>query len=104
MLLKPVSLSLSLLCLPSFVDQKAVFSYVSEIGDEPRALATPPVVTATEQGAVVEEAALVATQPKDPLYAYTVAVGKKPSLASHWFHDAQEVGELLLTLTNEVRE
>lgn len=80
---------------------------MSEIGDEPCAQATPPVVTTAATGnkiapVVVEEAPLVATVPRDPLYAYTVAVGKKPTLASHWVHDAHEVGELLLTLTGGV--
>uniref|UniRef100_A0A7S1D6K9 Trehalose 6-phosphate phosphatase n=1 Tax=Cyclophora tenuis TaxID=216820 RepID=A0A7S1D6K9_CYCTE len=105
-----------ILCMGDDVsDEKmfaSVYSYVSEIGDEPFAQATPPIVTTGGAGGVkknpalvVEEAPLEATEGgrPDPLYAYTVAVGKKPSsLASHWLQDAIEVGALLLTLTGGV--
>ena len=36
---------------------------------------------------------------RDPMYCYTVAVGKKPSRASSWVNDAQAVAELLVTLS-----
>lgn len=76
-------------------------SYVSEIGDEENAQGTPPVVGA--DGTVVqEEAPLRSTEFRDPMYAYTVAVGKKHSHASHWLQDAEEVGQLLTTLTGGV--
>jgi hypothetical protein len=40
-----------------------------------------------------------ATEIRDPMYCYTVAVGKKPSHASHWVEDAEAVALLLVTLT-----
>lgn len=36
---------------------------------------------------------------RDPMYCYTVAVGKKPSRASSWVNDAQAVAELLVNLS-----
>jgi hypothetical protein len=36
---------------------------------------------------------------RDPMYCYTVAVGKKPSHASQWVEDAEAVAHLLVALT-----
>jgi len=71
----------------------AVFSYVAELGDEENAPPTTPVV-----GEIPEPAQN--TVVKDPLYCYTVAVGKKPSHASQWVTDGVEVGILLVELSS----
>jgi hypothetical protein len=70
----------------------SVFSYVAEIGDEEKAMPTPPVVGEPPDVPVSSEV-------HDPMFCYTVAVGKKPSHASHWVHDAVEVGNLLVSVS-----
>ena len=70
----------------------SVFSHVAEIGDECNAKPTPPVV-----GEVTDTP--VSSEVRDPMFCYTAAVGKKPSHASHWVHDAVEVGNLLVSVS-----
>jgi trehalose 6-phosphate synthase/phosphatase len=77
----------------------SVYSYVAEIGDEDNAQPNPPVVG--EDPATVQP--IVATQARDPMYTYAVAVGKKPSHASQWVTDGVEVGSLLVTLSGGER-
>jgi hypothetical protein len=36
---------------------------------------------------------------RDPMYCYTIAVGKKPSHASQWVDDAEAVAHFLVTMT-----
>jgi len=72
----------------------SVFSYIAEIGDEENAPPTPPVIGETADDANMKPPkSLVA---RDPMYNFTVAVGKKPSHASQWVTDAVEVGNLLV--------
>jgi trehalose 6-phosphate synthase/phosphatase len=86
----------------------SVFSFIAEMGDDASAHPDPPVIN--EDGTLLEE-------PKDaddgintphhhhdrrilhaPMYCYTCAVGKKPSHASMYVTDAQEVARSLVLL------
>ena len=77
----------------------SVSSFLSEVGDDTHATPSPAVVN--EDG--TRESS---TQPmdqtvcriRDPTYCYTVAVGKKPSHASMYVNDAQEVANALVLL------
>jgi hypothetical protein len=73
-----------------------VFSYIAETGDEENATPIPPVVGESCDDAQMPD--VRATKIRDPMYCYTVAVGKKPSHASHWVEDAEAVAHLLVTL------
>lgn len=73
----------------------SVYSYVAEIGDEDNAQPNPPIVG--EDPNAIQS--LKATVARDPMYAFAVAVGKKPSHASHWVADGMEVGTLLVHLS-----
>jgi trehalose 6-phosphate synthase/phosphatase len=73
----------------------SVYSYVAEIGDEDNAQPNPPIVG--EDPRTVQP--LKATEARDPMYTYAVAVGKKPSHASQWVADGREVGNLLVYLS-----
>jgi trehalose 6-phosphate synthase/phosphatase len=73
----------------------SVYSYIAEIGDEEFALPNLPVV-GEDQASVPP---LRSTQARDPMYAYTVAVGKKPSNAAQWVSDGVDVGNLLVHLS-----
>lgn len=67
------------------------------MGDEENAKPMPPVVGETFDDAQMMDAQ--ASEIKDPMYCYTVAVGKKPSHASQWVENAEAVANLLVTLT-----
>ena len=75
----------------------SVFSYIAEIGDEDNAPPTPPVM-GTPPGANLTPTRSIA---RNPMFSYTVAVGKKPSHASQWVTDAVEVGNLLVRITGK---
>jgi trehalose 6-phosphate synthase/phosphatase len=91
-----------ILCLGDDIsDEKmftSVFSFIAEMGDERSAHPDPPVVN--EDGTLEEPSDWSMTQTKidQPLYSYTCAVGKKPSHASMWVADAQEVAKSLVLL------
>ena len=74
-----------------------MFSYIAEIGDEENAKPIPPVIGDALDAQMAVD--VRATKIRDPMYCYTVAVGKKPSHASSWVQDAQEVAHLLVTLS-----
>eukprot|EP00548_Thalassiothrix_antarctica_P008912 CAMPEP_0194133568 /NCGR_PEP_ID=MMETSP0152-20130528/3683_1 /TAXON_ID=1049557 /ORGANISM="Thalassiothrix antarctica, Strain L6-D1" /LENGTH=1134 /DNA_ID=CAMNT_0038828897 /DNA_START=38 /DNA_END=3443 /DNA_ORIENTATION=+ len=73
----------------------SVYSYVAEIGDEENAQPDPPIVDENPRSVELLES----MKARDPMYTYTVAVGKKPSHASQWVSDGMEVGNLLVHLT-----
>jgi hypothetical protein len=68
------------------------------MGDEENAKPIPPVVGESADDAQMTDIRR-ATVIRDPMYCYTVSVGKKPSHASHWVQDAEAVAHLLVTLT-----
>lgn len=74
-----------------------MFSYIAEIGDEANANPIPPVAGESYDDAQMHD--VQATEIRDPMYCYTVAVGKKASHASQWVEDAEAVAHLLVTLT-----
>lgn len=91
-----------ILCLGDDIsDEKmftSVFSFIAEMGDEARASPDPPVV---DRNGTLEDSpdwSMIQTRIKDPLYSYTCAVGKKPSNASFFVNDAQEVANALILL------
>jgi len=76
----------------------SVFSHIAEMGDDTNSVSGPPVMFA--DGSVLPEIATVggAAPIKDPLYSYTVAVGKKSSHASTYVNGPQEVANALVLL------
>lgn len=93
------------LCLGDDIsDEKmftSVFSFVAEMTDKAASHLDPPVVN--EDGTLQEEdldAAVHMTDKPvpDPMYCFTCAVGKKPSHASMYVTDAQEVADALVLL------
>jgi trehalose 6-phosphate synthase/phosphatase len=90
------------LCLGDDIsDEKmftSVFSFIAEMGDEASANPDPPVVN--EDGTLEEpqDWSMAGATIRDPLYCYTCAVGKKPSHASMYVTDAQEVANALVLL------
>lgn len=80
----------------------SVFSYIAELGEPPSSgSAGPPVVR--ENGQIEPLVAATTTQQKvpvvpDPLYCFTVAVGKKATHATTFVNDAQEVANALVML------
>ena len=75
-----------------------MFSYIAEMGDEENAKPIPPVVGESADDTQMTDVRPV-TEIRDPMYCYTVAVGKKPSHATYWVQDAEAVAHLLVTLT-----
>lgn len=97
-----------ILCLGDDIsDEKmftSVFSFIAEMGDEARANPDPPVV---DRDGTLEEPpdwSSIKTRIKDPLYCYTCAVGKKPSHASFFVNDAEEVAKSLVLLAKGQEE
>lgn len=90
------------LCLGDDIsDEKmftSVFSFVAEMGDAERAHPDPPVVDDNGNPEDSPDWARTNTTVKDPMYCYTCAVGKKPSHASFFVSDAQEVARTLVLL------
>mmetsp|Transcript_13808 Transcript_13808/g.23980 ORF Transcript_13808/g.23980 Transcript_13808/m.23980 type:complete len:932 (+) Transcript_13808:2-2797(+) len=77
----------------------SVFSFIAEMGDASAAHLDPPVVN--EDGTLEDPKPAEAMTQKpvpDPMYAFTCAVGKKPSHASMYVTDAQEVANALVLL------
>ncbi len=78
-----------------------MFSYIAEMGDEQNAKPIPPVVGSDPS---IQDMPMSTPHIRDPMYCYTVAVGKKPSHASSWVNDAQAVAELLVILSRGEQE
>ena len=77
----------------------SVFSFLSEMNNEATIKPIPPVVR--DDGSVVElpKMAKHGKGAMDrPIHCFTVAVGKKPSHASNYVNDAQEVANALVLL------
>jgi len=88
------------LCLGDDIsDEKmftSVFSFIAEMGDSSAAHLDPPVYNADN---TLEEPKPFAQKPiPDPMYCFACAVGKKPSSASMYVTDAQEVADALVLL------
>jgi trehalose 6-phosphate synthase/phosphatase len=93
-----------LCCGDDISDEKmftSVFSYIAEMGDEQNAKPIPPVVGSDPS---IQDMPMSTPHIRDPMYCYTVAVGKKPSHASSWVNDAQAVAELLVILSRGEQE
>mmetsp|Transcript_4143 Transcript_4143/g.11864 ORF Transcript_4143/g.11864 Transcript_4143/m.11864 type:complete len:1271 (-) Transcript_4143:633-4445(-) len=91
------------LCLGDDIsDEKmftSVFSFIAEMGDSSAAHLDPPVYNA--DGSLEEpKPALTLAEKRipDPMYCFACAVGKKPSSASMYVTDAQEVANALVLL------
>ena len=78
----------------------SVFSFISEMGNEASAQPDPPVVNEDGSLEPPQDWNMVQTNISDPMYCYTCAVGKKPSQASMYLRDAQEVAYALVLLAN----
>jgi trehalose 6-phosphate synthase/phosphatase len=77
----------------------SVYTFISELGDNANVDAGPPVfdesgVLETVNADTMDSSRVL----PDPLYAYTVAVGKKPTHACTFVNDAQEVANALVLL------
>eukprot|EP00980_Cylindrotheca_fusiformis_P014747 scaffold4011_cov95-Cylindrotheca_fusiformis.AAC.1 len=101
------------LCLGDDIsDEKmfsSVFSFIAEMGHEESAQPDPPVMN--EDGTMEEPTDWSTVQHKqktqvvsDPMYCYTVAVGKKPSHASMYVTDAKEVANALVLLAKKQQQ
>jgi trehalose 6-phosphate synthase/phosphatase len=91
------------LCLGDDIsDEKmftSVFSFIAEMGNPTAPHMDPPVIN--EDGTIEEPKPAEAMGQKpvpDPMYSFTCAVGKKPSHASMYVTDAQEVANALVLL------
>lgn len=95
------------LCLGDDIsDEKmftSVFSFIAEMSDPTANHMDPPCIN--EDGKVQEESpdaeavlAKKVASPADPMYCFTCAVGKKPSHASMYVTDAQEVANAICLL------
>jgi len=73
------------------------------LGDEENAKPIPPVV-GSDPSQDMQMASPHISDIRDPMYCYTVAVGKKPSRASSWVEDAEAIADLLVTLSKGKQE
>ena len=76
-----------------------VFSFIAELGDATSAHLDPPVIN--EDDTLEKPKSSVTLAEKripDPMYCFTCAVGKKPSNASMYVTNAQEVADALVLL------
>jgi trehalose 6-phosphate synthase/phosphatase len=93
-----------ILCLGDDIsDEKmftSVFSFIAEMGDEVHSTPDPPVVGRDGKLEPYPDWTTIKTQISDPLYCYACAVGKKPSHASFYVNDAQEVADGLILLAS----
>ena len=93
-----------ILCFGDDISDEKMFtsvsSFLSEVGDDSNATPSPAVVN--EDGTRESSSQATSDQAicriRDPTYCYTVAVGKKPSHASMYVNDAQEVASALVLL------
>ena len=92
----------------SFLFFQSVFSFIAELEDVAHVVPSPPVVADDESIPVLQSTNSL-TEEKDtslkykglnePMYAFTAAVGKKPSHASYYVDDALDVASLLVKLS-----
>ena len=92
---------------------QSVFLFVAEMGEELEELSLTPSVrtdsghvlftdrSASDQSMEAPASAVITKRNNldDPMYCYTVAVGKKPSRASQYVDDARDVANLLIMMT-----
>jgi trehalose 6-phosphate synthase/phosphatase len=76
----------------------SVFSFIAEMDHEESAHPDPPVINADGTLEEPQDLSMVQTKTSDPMYCYTCAVGKKPSHASMYVTDAEEVAKALVLL------
>lgn len=90
------------LCLGDDISDEKMFtsvlSFVAEMGDEGRSSPDPPVVGHDGSLEPSPNWSTIQTPISDPLYCYTCTVGKKPSHASFFVNDAQDVADGLILL------
>jgi len=91
------------LCLGDDIsDEKmftSVFSFIAEMGDSSAAHLDPPVHNADGTLEEPRPSLTLAQKPiPDPMYCFACAVGKKPSSATMYVTDAQEVATALVLL------
>jgi len=91
------------LCLGDDIsDEKmftSVFSFIAEMGDSSAGHLDPPVYNADGSIEEPKPALTLAEKPiPDPMYCFACAVGKKPSSATMYVTDAQEVANALVLL------
>ncbi len=86
---------------------QSVFSFVSEMGDDYANVAPSPPVIQLSQGTLsASQSFLVETQSvkcndeNAPMFAFTVAVGKKPSHAAQFVDGAEDVADLLVKMAS----
>jgi len=101
-----------ILCMGDDVsDEKmftSVFSFVSEMDEDySNVIPSPPVIKSTDNF-VLAESRLFDETPSvkcksidDSIYAFTITVGKKPSHASQFVHDAKDVADILVTISGD---
>jgi len=91
------------LCLGDDIsDEKmftSVFSFIAEMGESSPAHLDPPVYNADGTLEEARPSLTLAQKPiPDPMYCFACAVGKKPSSATMYVSDAQEVASALVLL------
>jgi len=82
----------------------SVFSFLEEMDEEySNVIPSPPVITQDNSNMndflMQEVPSLKCKNSMEPIFAFTVAVGKKPSYASQYVDDARDVSALLVSLT-----
>lgn len=80
---------------------KAVFSFIAERNEDYNNVTpSPPVVkggVANDDDFLMKEIPIT-KKSKSPIYAFTVAVGKKASHASQYVNDARDVADILISM------
>jgi len=83
----------------------SVFSFVSEMDEDyPNVVPSPPVTQLSQgtlpasQSFLVEAPSVRCTDLTAPMFAFTVAVGKKPTHASQYVDGAEDVADLLVKM------
>jgi len=86
---------------------QSVFSFISEINDDVANVFPSPPVIQLSQGAIPASQSFLneapVTQCKNanaPMFAFTVAVGKKPSHALQYVDNAEDVADLLVKMAS----
>lgn len=84
-----------------------MFSFISEFDDDYSELNPSPPVIQLSQGAmpapqsfIMETTSARSKNTIEPMFAFTVAVGKKPSHALQYVDSAEDVADLLVKLAN----
>ncbi len=84
-----------------------MFSFISEINDDCADVIPSPPVIQLSQGALPASQSFLVENPSArcknttaPMFAFTVAVGKKPSHALQYVDSAEDVADLLVKMAN----